>query len=162
MTISTSSLVHLVVEEVWNQGDLELADALFTDNYVNHGGLIPDLIRGPEAIKLSVALYRRAFPDFHIAVDEVTTEHGATVIRWVAHSKPPLIGPADRTGGLRGITRWRLQQGKIAESWIVWDNRAFLVRLGAAEPKLARDRLNEVASRESRGIATSKRDMDLP
>jgi hypothetical protein len=57
--ISSRELVRLAVEEIWNQGDLDTADAVFTPDYVNHGGLIPDLIRGPEAVKLSVALYRR-------------------------------------------------------------------------------------------------------
>ena len=50
------------VEAIWNRGALEAADALFAPDYVNHGGLIPDLVRGPEAIKVGVALYRTAFP----------------------------------------------------------------------------------------------------
>jgi SnoaL-like polyketide cyclase len=132
LTISTAELVDLVIEEIWNRGELELADALFTHDYVNHGGLIPDLIRGPEAIKLSVVLYRRAFPTFQIALDELTSEKEAIVLRWVAHSTPPLRDRlAPRKGGLRGITRFRLQSGKIAESWTVWDSRTALVRLGA-------------------------------
>lgn len=109
-----------------------MADELFTHDYVNHGGLIPDLLRGPEAIKLSVALYRSAFPTFRIAVDELTTDNGAMVLRWVADCRPPLIDePAPRKGGLRGITRCRTREGKIAESWTVWDSRSALVRLGA-------------------------------
>src|ERR1700730_10246869 len=90
LTISTGELVHLIIEEIWNRGELELADVVFTDDYVNHGGLIPDLVRGPEAIKLSVVLYRSAFPTFQIAVDELTAEGEAIVLRWVAHSGPPL------------------------------------------------------------------------
>jgi len=41
-----------------------VADEVFSPDYTNHGGLIPDLVRGPEAIKISVALYRIAFPTF--------------------------------------------------------------------------------------------------
>ena len=37
------AVVRRAVEEVWNQRDLDVADALFTHDYVNHGGLIPDL-----------------------------------------------------------------------------------------------------------------------
>ena len=151
LTISTGELVHLVIEEIWNRGELELADALFAHDYVNHGGLIPDLVRGPEAIKLSVVLYRSAFPTFQIAIDEVTSERDATVLRWVAHSGPPLMdGPAPRNGGLRGITRCRLQSGKIAESWTVWDSRTALVRLGAMTRELTRDGDDGVESRVSR------------
>jgi steroid delta-isomerase-like uncharacterized protein len=151
LTISTGKLVHLLVDEVWNRGELEMADALFTDDYVNHGGLIPDLIRGPEAVKLSVALYRSAFPDFYIAINDVTTEEAATVIWWVAHSRPTLTGGgADREGGLRGITRCRLRDGKIAESWTAWDSRAALVRWGATTQDLTRDGVDKVEGRASR------------
>lgn len=150
MTITTRELVHRLIEEIWNRGELEMADALFAHDYVNHGGLIPDLIRGPEAIKLSVVLYRSAFPTFEIAVDELTTEEEAIVLRWVAHSGPPLMdGPAPK-GGLRGITRFRLESGKIAESWTVWDNRDALVRLGATPKKLIRDGADGVESWVSR------------
>ncbi len=37
-------LVRRVVEDVWNRGDLALADVLFAPTYVNHGSLIPDLV----------------------------------------------------------------------------------------------------------------------
>ena len=63
--------VRRAVEAIWNRGALEAADALFAPDYVNHGGLIPDLVRGPEAIKVSAALYRAAFPGLHVAVDDL-------------------------------------------------------------------------------------------
>jgi len=156
-TISTRELVHLVIEEIWNRGKLELADTLFTDDYVNHGGLIPDLVRGPEAIKLSVALYRSAFPAFQITVDELTTDKEAIVLRWVAHSGLPLMdGSAPRKGGLRGITRCRLRSGKIAESWTVWDRTIALVQWGVTKQKLPGDRVDDVETRESRRVSRTE------
>lgn len=137
LTITTRELVHVVIEEIWNRGKLEMADELFTHDYVNHGGLIPDLLRGPEAIKLSVTLYRSAFPTFRIAVDELTTDKAAMVLRWVADCTPPLMdGPAPRKGGLRGITRCRLREGKIAETWTVWDGRAAFIQMGARSTRM--------------------------
>ena len=60
--ISSSDLVQISIGEIWNRGQIELADAVFTHDYINHGGLIPDMIRGPEAVKLSVALYGAPSP----------------------------------------------------------------------------------------------------
>ena len=77
-------LVRRMVEEIWNRGDLRVADLLFTSDYINHAGLIPDLICGPEAIKISVALYRSAFPELQIAIDELTAKRDAVVLRWTA------------------------------------------------------------------------------
>jgi hypothetical protein len=125
-------MVHVVIEQIWNRGELELADSFFSSDYVNHGGLVPDVLRGPEAIMLSVAMFRSAFPTFRIAVHDLTTENGAMVIRWVARCVPPGSVPSalDRRG-LRGITRCRLHDGMIAESWTVWDTRAALVEMVA-------------------------------
>jgi hypothetical protein len=60
LTIPTRELAHVLIEAIWVRGELKVADALFTHDYIHHGGLISDLIRGPEAIKLSVVLYRSA------------------------------------------------------------------------------------------------------
>lgn len=148
---SNRDLVHIAVEEIWNRGDLDTADALFTDDYMNHGGLIPDMIRGPEAIKLSVALYRSAFPTFLIVVDELTDDADAIVLRWVAHRGPPLMDrPASRLGSLKGITRCRLHRGKIAETWTAWDSRAALARCVAMKRLLTRNLGNDTEGRDFR------------
>ena len=141
MQVDNGGLVQRVIEEIWNRGELEVADALFAADYVNHGGLIPDLVRGPEAIKVSVALYRRAFPDLYVAVEELTAEGAAVVVRWTAQSRPPLLDcDAGEEGSLKGITRCRLESGRIAESWTTWDSKAALDGLGIIAPMGARMR----------------------
>ena len=128
---TTRDLVYQVIDVVCNRGELDAADELFTNDYVNHGGLIPDLIRGPEAIKFSVALYRRAFPYFRIEAQSVTTEESGTIVRWVSSCTSPTPNPRDRgQDNLRGITRLQHRDGKIAESWTVWTGRRPLVRWG--------------------------------
>lgn len=132
-TLSTEKLVQLVIEDIWNRADTEMAGELFTDDYVNHGGLIPDVIHGPEAIRFSVALYRRAFPAFEITVDQVESSGEAIEVRWTAHDRP--LGPGDSPGAeacLRGITRCRVVAGRIAESWTVWKGPRSLMRFSGA------------------------------
>ncbi|MDZ4717379.1 MAG: ester cyclase [Roseiflexaceae bacterium] len=116
-------LVRRMVEEIWNRGDLRVADLLFTSDYINHAGLIPDLICGPEAIKISVALYRSAFPELQIAIDELTAKRDAVVLRWTAR------GSATQ-GSLTGILVSRIADGQIAESWTEWDRAGVLAGLG--------------------------------
>jgi hypothetical protein len=119
-------LARIAIEGIWNRGELALADVLFTADYVNHGGLITDLVRGPEAIKFSVALFRTAFPTFHIAIDALTADQTAAEARWVAYDREAVDGSPRKGRGLRGITRCRLERGKIAESWTIWDRRSGL------------------------------------
>jgi hypothetical protein len=127
-----AALVRRAVEDIWNRGKLEVADVLFAANYINHAGLIPDLVRGPEAIKISVAFYRTAFPNFHITMDQLTAKRDAVVLRWTARSSAPLAGSASSTtqGTLTGIIVSRCAGGQIVESWTHWDQAGVLEKFG--------------------------------
>lgn len=110
-----------VIEEIWNQGELDLADDLFTADYINHAGPIEYLVRGPEAIKMYVALYRAAFPSVHITVDDVNAHGDTVVLSWTARRARAATAtrstPAGNQDHVAGLTRSRLVDGKIVESW---------------------------------------------
>jgi predicted SnoaL-like aldol condensation-catalyzing enzyme len=111
-----TQLVRRIMTEIWNGGDLDLADHVFAPGYVNHGGLIPDLVRGPEAIKVSVALYRTAFPEVRVAVVDLLAQGPMVALRWAARGTPP-----EGSGTLRGMTFVRVTGGRIQESWTCWE-----------------------------------------
>lgn len=129
-----AGLVHRVIDEIWNAGDLDLADELFGATYVNHGGLIPDLVRGPEGVKFSVAFYRRAFPDLQISANRLQTSGGMVTVDWTARSTsagdPWRRTNADPAASLSGETRLSLANGQIVESWTSWDSTKVLTELG--------------------------------
>jgi predicted SnoaL-like aldol condensation-catalyzing enzyme len=131
--MDNEAVVRRVIEAIWNRGELVVADELFGPDYVNHDGLIPDLVRGPEAIKISVAVYRIAFPDLRITVDELSADGETVVIHWTARRDTP--GGAnsatitDQTL-LTGMTRSLLSGGRIVESWTRWDGPQMLCDLG--------------------------------
>lgn len=130
-------LMRRAIEEIWNDGDLDLADRLFAPGYVNHGGLIPDLVRGPEAIKVSVVLYRRAFPQFRLTVIDLFAQEQSVALRWAAHRAPardPSNGALDdKPGPLFGMTIGRVSEGQIVESWTCWESG------GAGDAAMQRD-----------------------
>lgn len=121
--IDPTALVRRAIEAIWNQGDLTVADVIFANDYRNHAGLITNLVRGPEAIKVSVALYRTAFPDLQISIDALTAQRDAVLLRWTARS------PA-HYGTLTGLFVCRIAGDQIAESWTQWDQVGVLERLG--------------------------------
>ena len=127
-------LIRRAVEEIWNDQQLAVADDLFAANYRNHGGLITDLVEGPEAIKTSVVLYRRAFPDLYLSVEHLTSAEGMTVLHWRAHTSQPAASteamPTASTDGFAGIFRAWTAAGQIQESWTEWDQAAAYQRLG--------------------------------
>ena len=136
MSVSAhEALVRRAIEAIWNRGDLDVADELFAADYVNHDGLIADLVLGPEAIKISAAMYRLAFPDLHVSVEEVRHDrrHGACSDGLPGERRS---GRSDRSDvgsnqeSLTGITRSRIAGGKIIESWTEWDRIGVLRELG--------------------------------
>jgi predicted ester cyclase len=133
-----AALVRRAVATIWNQGDLAAADGVFAADYVNHNGLIPDLIRGPEAIKVSVALYRIAFPDLHITVDQLIADGDTAMLRWSAHrtavAKPGGGDQREPRESFTGRMVLRLAGGQIVESWTDWDQMDVLARLGLNVP----------------------------
>lgn len=123
-TAHQADIVRQAVAAIWNRGDLALADGVFAASYRNHHGLITDLVDGPEAIKVSVALLRLAFPALHIAVDDLIAEPDRVAVRWTARAG----GTAP--GSLSGVTICRLSGSWIAESWTYWDQAGVLRRFG--------------------------------
>jgi hypothetical protein len=138
MSLTNAWVMRRAVEAIWNHGDLDVADELFAPDYVNHDGLIPDLVVGPEAIKICVAFYRLAFPNLHITVDELSSDEGMVVVRWTARNAPadaPKGCDVTANSSLTGTTRSRLAGGKIAETWTQWDRDGVLRELGRVPSK---------------------------
>ncbi len=125
-------LVRRVVERIWNAAELDLADELFGPDHVNRNGLIPDLVRGPEAIKISVTLYRLAFPALHLSIDELSSDWDTVLLRWTAWRRPPRTPAGGAVNeGLRlltGTTTCLIADGKVVESRTLWDRAALLDR----------------------------------
>lgn len=127
-------MIRRAVKDIWNDGLLDSADVLFAADYVNHGGLITDLVRGPEAIKISVILLRRAFPALHIVLDDLSTSGEISTVHWTARSAGPATRRANAARAqpdtVTGAMRIRCRHGQIVESWTEWDQTAILRRLG--------------------------------
>ena len=103
--------------------NFDSVDRFFVPTYVNHGGIIPDLIHGSEAVGISVARYRAAFPGLSINVDELRADGDFVTMKWTARNKralrrPCLTTSTDKSDNLMGRILIRIANGKIAESWM--------------------------------------------
>ena len=122
-------------EEVFGKGKLNVLDEIIAKDHVNSGpGSLSGLPTGPEGTKQLVTVYRNAFPDVHFTIDEQLAEGDKVMTRWTAHGthQGELVGiPA--TGNLStvtGIAIDRLVNGKIAESWGIFDQFRMMQQLG--------------------------------
>jgi steroid delta-isomerase-like uncharacterized protein len=127
---------RLVLEQMWGEGRLEIADELYAPDYVDHvaRGPEPGEVNGIDGIKQAVSAFRRAFPDLTYIVDEELAEGDLVVARFTARGTHlgPFLGlpPTGKVVAYSGIDMNRIRDGKIIESWVNYDALALLQQLG--------------------------------
>jgi steroid delta-isomerase-like uncharacterized protein len=124
-------------EEVWNKGNPPLADELFTPNYDHHDSSTPDVGRGPESEKKRVTLYRTAFPDIRLNIEDIIAEGETVMARWSCRGthKGDLSGiePTGKPFNISGVSIARFANGKMAEGWVNWDALGLMQQLGVVQ-----------------------------
>jgi len=134
-TESNKAVARRFLEEVFGQGKLAVADEIVALDYVNRGpGALPGLPPGPEGSKQLVMVYRNAFPDVQFTIDEQIAEGDKVMTRWTARGthKGELAGipPTGKSATVTGMGVDRIVNGKIVESWGVFDQFGMLQQLG--------------------------------
>jgi steroid delta-isomerase-like uncharacterized protein len=122
-------------EEVFTKGKMDAITEIFAANHVNHGpGTLQDLPDGPEGVRQVVSFYRKAFPDTQFTIDEQVAEGDRVVTRWTVHGtqkgEMPGIPVTGRPATVTGVTVDRFVNGKIVESWGIFDQMGMLQQLG--------------------------------
>lgn len=131
-----------LLEESFNTGSFELIDQFVAPEALNHDPALPAQmrdLRGPDALKRIVAMYRAAFPDLRMTVDDVIASGDKVVLRWHSEGthRGELAGlaPTGVHGMTTGISIDHWRDGKIVEAWAEWDNMGLARQLGAAPPE---------------------------
>ena len=141
MSEHNKAIVRRLIEEVWNKGNLSVVDELFTPNYEHHDPSTPDFGRGPESERKRATLYRNAFPDVRLTVEDIIAEGETVVTRWSCRAthKGELSGiaPTGKQINISGVTVARLSNGKFAETYVNWDALGLMQQLGVV-PELAK------------------------
>ena len=141
MSEQNKSNVRRLFEEVWNQGHVTVADELFTPTYTHHDSSTPDVGRGPESEKKRVTLYRNAFPDLRLTIEDIIAEGETVVARWSCRGthKGDLngIAPTGKQFNITGVSIARFTNGKMFEGFVNWDALGLMQQLGVV-PELGK------------------------
>jgi steroid delta-isomerase-like uncharacterized protein len=141
MSEVNKNVVRRLFEEVWNKGNLPVTDELFAPNYAHHDSSTPDVGRGPESEKKRATLYRTAFPDLRLTIEDIIAEGETVVARWSCRGthKGDLSGiaPTGKQFTISGISIARIANGKMAEGWVNWDALGLMQQLGVV-PELGK------------------------
>jgi predicted ester cyclase len=124
---------------IWNEGDYDVADEIFHPQAIAPDA--PQLPLGPEGCKTAARLFRDAFPDFHLTVEDVIAEGDLVVCRFrqTGTHQGELFGiaPTGRSVDFGEIALCRIADGRIISSWFQTDMLALMSQLGVGEQQAA-------------------------
>jgi predicted ester cyclase len=117
------TVVRREQEELWNHtGDLDAAEELFAAG-------------AAEAAKQEAADFRRGFPDVISTIEDLIAEGDKVVARWrsrATHQGDYMgIAPSGKEVEFTGISFYRIEGGKIVQSWNSEDQLGLMRQIGA-------------------------------
>ncbi len=135
-TENDQAVSRRIAEEAFSSGNFTVIDEFVHPDYVAHDPSVPEAIRGREGVRAFISMYRTAFPDVHLAVEDLVAQGDKVVTRWVGRGthRGELMGlaPTGRPAVITGITIDRYANGKLVESWANWDTLGLMQQIGAA------------------------------
>ncbi len=114
--------------------DVDAYDELLTANYVHHRSLGPGEWDGPEEFKASVQRAQDAFDAADVTIETILSEGDLVALAWTAQlthngeyfGAPPTGG----TATWESMHIYRIECGRIAETWSTGDSLGLFMQLG--------------------------------
>ena len=130
---ANKAVVRRLVEDLFNTGDVGIADEVLAGDYVDHSASHPEA-PGRENVKRSVSEWLAAFPDTVSVAHDVVAEDAKVAARWTTRAthRGEFMGIAP-TGNRIDVTWFgvfRLSEGKIVESWDTFNVVEMMRQLG--------------------------------
>ncbi|MCA1576916.1 MAG: ester cyclase [Acidobacteria bacterium] len=127
MSEENKQILRRWFDEVWNKGRAEAIDEMFDENGIAHG-LADDPsgpIKGPSNFRPFYEVFRQAFPNLTIDIDDMVAEGDKVAARCSVRGKNEgeLMGRAATQAPVEftGMTIVRIADGKIVEAWNNFD-----------------------------------------
>ena len=150
MSEQNKTAVRRLFDELWNKGNLPVADELIAPTYTHHDASTPDVGRGPESEKKRVTHYRNAFPDMRLTIEDIIADGETVIVRWSCRGqhKGELAGiaPTGKQFAISGVTISRFANGKVVEGFVNWDALGLMQQLGVV-PELGKAKAAATSSR---------------
>ncbi len=133
-TAENKALVQRLIEEGINGDRMAVIEELIAPTFVSNSESMP--AAGVEGFKQVLEMFRVAFPDLKFTPDYYVAE-GDYVVTWGrfegTHNGPlEGIPPTGKAVQVIDIDLWRIENGRVAESWTHFDQAGLMQQLGVA------------------------------
>jgi steroid delta-isomerase-like uncharacterized protein len=133
-TEENKALARRVIEQMFNEGNLDVADELLALDYVDHDPSLPEDVHGPEGFKQYVGMYRSAFSDLHVQIEDQLAEGDRVATRWTGtgthDGELAGIAPTGKRVTVPGMEIVRIANGRLVEGWEGYDSGTLMRQLG--------------------------------
>ncbi|SER81228.1 ester cyclase [Natrinema salaciae] len=133
------ALARRMQADVWNEGNVDAIDDLLAEDFVQHSPWEPSELRGRDEFKRQIRDFHAAFPDLHGTVDDIVAEGDTVANRFTMHAthRGEFMGvePTGNEIELVGTIFARVEDGRIAERWVVDHVLGFLEQLGTVSER---------------------------
>ena len=138
MSEANKELARRFYQEIFNAGNMAVVEEMVTSDFVDHNPPGPGMPGGSEGLKAVVGLFRTAFPDLALTVEDQLAEGDKVMNRFTARGthQGELMGiPATgKPVAMEVVEYFRIQGGKLAERWGQADLLGMMVQLGVVPP----------------------------
>ena len=138
MSQDPEQTVRTLIEQGFNEGNLEVVNALTSPELVEHQNFGPNHAPGAEGARAVVESLRRAFPDFRLTIEDLVVDGGKVWLRMVATgtNSGSFMGHAPTGRPIRAdvFDVIRVEDGKMVEHWGVPDRLGVMLQLGLMQP----------------------------
>lgn len=140
MEAQHKALILRIHQEV-SAGNVGIFDEVLSPSYVRHCQAMPpgaQELHGTTEFKAFIADFLRAVPDCNDEVQFIIAD--SNMVAYVTTTTGTQTGPmgdlpaSGKTFTLTNLVIHRFEDGKIAETWVSWDNVAMLTQLGHFPP----------------------------
>ena len=131
--VENKAVVRRLIEEVYNEGILEVVDELVAPDVFNHPA-VPEHQHGIAGFKHVIKWVRTFSSDVHYDIDDIIAEEDKVAVRMThsgTHTGSVMgIPPTGKRFSIDYVHWFRLTDGKVAELWAVRDDLSRLEQLG--------------------------------
>lgn len=136
--VENRTQVRRFYEEAINNANYALVREIFDEKVILHDPALPGgEVSGLENFMKVLLMYRSAFPDLHIAVEDQIVEGDKVVTRFTIHATHmgDLMGikPSGKRIKVTGVSIIRFGRGKAVEEWIEEDSLGLMRQLGVIQ-----------------------------
>src|ERR1700682_1594087 len=107
MSKTTAQLIQDLIDG-WNEHDVDKVASLYAEDFVEEDVAVAGLHRGIVAVRATMRLSYRAFPDLHPAAEQVVSQGNNIALSWIlsgTHRGTLMnIPPTGRTVHVRGVS----------------------------------------------------------